>query len=1831
MPTRRAWLLLLLAIVVRLLSQGWDAGLGNTPHPDERQVGYVSERLEGWFDDPAFYAYGSLHFQAVRAATAVLGLDRDNRGLVVGGRALSLLAVVLAIALGWWMARRAWGERTANLYLLLVAWVPLDIQQSHFATVEAHHTAWIMVALAGCFWLGLKASRGAAVLAGAAVGASLAVKVASLGLVLPLAAALFIASRSRDWLRVLELTATAATAALFAYWLAQPWAFVGGRLPIMLLVTTFAPVVLARVAQSTRSVVATAVAIGAALSLALAAVAVLTVGGLEGDGSAVSRFVGPHLNPAYLAGVGEQVAMVMGEADLAYVRVYRGTLPFLYSARGLLRWGLGPMLLVAIAGVCWGSWWLLRSLGRRLTGRWTPATVLLAVLLAWLVPMTIRLGTVHVKYLRYWEPLVVPATMAAAWALLRLGSRWRRPAVLLTVAATALWGVTYLWAFASPHPHRTAGDWLGAMVAEDQVVAFEHWDETLSLPRAARAELASYDLPDDDNKIMRWCESLASADWVVLTSNRVRRTVLTNGDRFPRTARLYRLLLAGEAGFEPVSRAERRPRVFGFQRPVQPADESFVNYDFPRVVILRRVERVDAAALAERTLRPLPYLEQLGTAQLDRRFIDPLPAIRPVPTATSQVIDILLWLLVFAAVAGGTWALLLPVVRGWPDAGLGLSVVTGWLVPAWLLWYGSELGVWPVSASSATGVLLAVVVAGGFAAARRKRLIRSLWQRRRRSILMVLSVFGVVWLLFMAIRASNPAIFWGEKPMDFSFLNAFLRADSWPTGEPWMAGMPLHYYYFGEVLAAFPILAAGSDPAVGYNLMAATIPALGAAVLAALGLAMARRSSWAAATVVPLVVLLTGNLGWLLPDSLELARQGRWFDLWWATSRVIPGFAIDEYPLWTALFADLHGHFIALPVLLAALVWGWLTVQRRRLWLPAALLCGVATAVLVATNPWDVFILTAALGLGTVVAAARPAAGLQRLVLAALASVLACLPFLLELAAGIGAGAGGRLFHLTDADFAPAWAVVVHFGPFLVPLTVLALVLVGSRRSWLIAVPVAVAAALVGLSFGSSAAALALATTVLFGVVAVRTAEPVARVMWILAALGMAAVAACERLTLIDRMNTLFKIYNGVWVLLALALAVHLLRAPAWRRYLLVATWLPLQLAAMVNLPLGVIQGWRQPRISSPRPTLDGQAFLAAADPQTWFLVRAIQGMALPDDVVAEAAKTAYAAYTRVAMHTGQTTVVGWPWHLQQRGQSRAEVDARYEDLKTLYGGPDPVARRAVLDRYRVDWVVLADLERTTYGLGPDDLLDGVPGLIEVVARGGAVLYRVQEPAADRPFAPVARSRGIPATVTVIGSVPVVGTTVVRALAVDDRGGTAVLRDGTLLEFDAIGRAEGFVSETPCAVVSVVRVAGQNWVGCHDGAIWREDDGGWRQFGSLGEEIRLTAGDDLWAWGQGGLWRHGVGARWSQIDVRPVVAAAAVGPTVAVSDGEDVSIHSGSGRQTVGPIQGKVRWLAWQGQVLWALTDLGLYRSGGGVLPWRQSFPELDGVSAIAGSDARLWLVLDDGVLVQHARERCTPPWRGADEGGDLDQPRDVEASDAGWIAVADTGNHCIRWYTYQGVCLDRFGTEGGLPGQFREPSGLALAPDGTLAVADTWNGRVQVLRPGGSLQIVGDRLYGPRDVLWAPDGALLVADTGNWTLLRYSPPRWQREELYRFEAPVVGLAWSAGLVAAAVPVSGYVVLVDPDERVEVGRLEVPGWQSGDQQEGYLVVTPAGGVLASAPAAGELWLLDPSGVAPPRRVTEGLPGVTGFALLRDGRIIASRTWDSVLVRLRIEQ
>jgi sugar lactone lactonase YvrE len=287
---------------------------------------------------------------------------------------------------------------------------------------------------------------------------------------------------------------------------------------------------------------------------------------------------------------------------------------------------------------------------------------------------------------------------------------------------------------------------------------------------------------------------------------------------------------------------------------------------------------------------------------------------------------------------------------------------------------------------------------------------------------------------------------------------------------------------------------------------------------------------------------------------------------------------------------------------------------------------------------------------------------------------------------------------------------------------------------------------------------------------------------------------------------------------------------------------------------------------------------------------------------------------------------------------------------------------------------------------------------------------------------------------------------------------------------------------------------------------------------------------------------------------------------------------------------------------------------------------------AIAGNRNSLWLIREDGLVIEPEQPPCPSPWTSHPAGreGSLREPRGLAVSPAGWFAVADTFNHRVVWYSDQGLCLDQIGSQGEAPGELREPSGVAVAGDGSLAVADTWNGRIQVLRPNGVTEVFGAPLFGPRDLKWAPDGSLLVADTGNRKLLRFRPPKWDVETIATLPGPPVGLEWAAGLIAVAVPADGAVLLIDATDGAVVRRIELPCWGSRDQQEGYLTLLPSGNLVASSPAIGELWIVDPTGERQPRLVEDGLPGITAIALTPAGDLLASLTWEHRLVRVPIE-
>ncbi len=128
-------------------------------------------------------------------------------------------------------------------------------------------------------------------------------------------------------------------------------------------------------------------------------------------------------------------------------------------------------------------------------------------------------------------------------------------------------------------------------------------------------------------------------------------------------------------------------------------------------------------------------------------------------------------------------------------------------------------------------------------------------------------------------------------------------------------------------------------------------------------------------------------------------------------------------------------------------------------------------------------------------------------------------------------------------------------------------------------------------------------------------------------------------------------------------------------------------------------------------------------------------------------------------------------------------------------------------------------------------------------------------------------------------------------------------------------------------------------------------------------------------------------------------------------------------------------------------------------------------------------------------------------EPGQFQKPHGVAIAPDGTLYIADSNNHRIQHLDVDGNVLHIWGSyadasQGDAPGgTFFEPWGIAVGPDGAVYVADTWNHRIQKFSPEGEfLTMWGyfgqaeapDAMWGPRDVHVSQDGVIYVSDTGN-------------------------------------------------------------------------------------------------------------------------------------------
>ena len=138
-----------------------------------------------------------------------------------------------------------------------------------------------------------------------------------------------------------------------------------------------------------------------------------------------------------------------------------------------------------------------------------------------------------------------------------------------------------------------------------------------------------------------------------------------------------------------------------------------------------------------------------------------------------------------------------------------------------------------------------------------------------------------------------------------------------------------------------------------------------------------------------------------------------------------------------------------------------------------------------------------------------------------------------------------------------------------------------------------------------------------------------------------------------------------------------------------------------------------------------------------------------------------------------------------------------------------------------------------------------------------------------------------------------------------------------------------------------------------------------------------------------------------------------------------------------------------------------------------------------------------------------------------FNSPSGLAIAPNGDLIVADTGNNCIRRVPIRGETSTVAGN--GKPGyadgpgrnaQFNGPIGVAVDARGNIYVADSYNDRIRMITPEGQVSTVagkgtpgyadGDRntaLFDtPSGIVVAGDNSLIVADTGNDRLRRISP-----------------------------------------------------------------------------------------------------------------------------------
>jgi sugar lactone lactonase YvrE len=171
-----------------------------------------------------------------------------------------------------------------------------------------------------------------------------------------------------------------------------------------------------------------------------------------------------------------------------------------------------------------------------------------------------------------------------------------------------------------------------------------------------------------------------------------------------------------------------------------------------------------------------------------------------------------------------------------------------------------------------------------------------------------------------------------------------------------------------------------------------------------------------------------------------------------------------------------------------------------------------------------------------------------------------------------------------------------------------------------------------------------------------------------------------------------------------------------------------------------------------------------------------------------------------------------------------------------------------------------------------------------------------------------------------------------------------------------------------------------------------------------------------------------------------------------------------------------------------------------------------DGLIYIADTWNHTVIVVDEnGTVVRQLGQRgvltdTTDAGDPGDSPGLFFGPRGIAVTNER-IFVTDTGNERVQVFAKDGTFLNAFGGFGSRQGQFIEPTGIIIGPDGNVWVADSGNARIQVFTiegefleeipiPSWTGQMGVDRLNA---IALGPDGVVYITSPTTGTIEAYA------------------------------------------------------------------------------------------------------------------------------------